>query len=54
MTIAGLSHADYILLAYGACGIVLALLALQSWQAFRAARRALSDAGLATHEKAPQ
>lgn len=46
MTIANLTHDEYILLAYGVTGLVLGLLLVQSWLAYRAARRALSAAGM--------
>jgi len=53
MNIASLTHAEYILLSYGATGLVLALLFVHSWLSYRAARRALADAGLADEKAAP-
>lgn len=52
MSIAGLTHAEYIFLAYGVTFAVLVIILAQSWHAFRAARRALQDAGLTADEKA--
>ncbi|MDP2206774.1 MAG: heme exporter protein CcmD [Alphaproteobacteria bacterium] len=54
MSIADLTHAEYIFLAYGVTFVVLALVVVQSWQSFRAARCALQDAGLASDKKAPE
>ncbi|MFN7113748.1 MAG: heme exporter protein CcmD [Alphaproteobacteria bacterium] len=52
MNISSLTHAEYIILAYGVTFAVLAVLLVQSWQAFCAARRALQEAGLAADDKA--
>jgi len=52
MSLTNLTHAEYILLAYGATGLVLALLLVQSWLSYRAACRALVDAGLADEKTA--
>jgi heme exporter protein CcmD len=52
MSVENMTHADYILLSYGFAALVLALLAVQSWHAFRAARRAL-DAAAAPGGESP-